>query len=299
MPPVVSAVMVNWNGGSTLLAALRSLAENPPSVPWEAIVVDNASSDGSADRVAAELPWVRLVRNRHNRGLAAANNQGIVASEAPYVLVCNPDIVVGDGAVDALLGVLERRPRAAWAVAKLLRPSGTVQTSVGDLPRLGDALLGRRWQRARTRTDLRGGFWWDAWPHDEELAVGHGMEACYLARRAAIAEFGLQDEAFRLDWEGIDWAERAWSAGWEVWFSPEAEVVHLGGVSVRQVPLRWVARSHRGMYRYFAKRSPAAARPLLAAAFGARGAIKAAAVAAGAWSYRAGLPDSVGDEAVG
>jgi len=298
--PVVSAVVVNWNGGDTLLDSLGSLAANPPSVPWEAIVVDNASTDGSPDRVAAELPWARLVRNDDNRGLAAANNQGIVASDAPYVLVCNPDIIVGPGAVDALLDVLERRPRAAWAVARLVRPDGTVQTSVGDLPRLGDALLGRRWQlvRADRRRDARQrGFWWDGWGHDEEVAIGHGMEACYLVRRAAIAEIGLQDDGFPLDWEGIDWAARAHDAGWEVWFCPAAEVVHLGGVSVRQVRFRWVVRSHRGMYRYFAKRSPVVARPLLGVAFGSRGLLKAAAMAVGAWSYRAGLPDSVADDA--
>jgi hypothetical protein len=299
MAPVVSAVFVNWNGGETLLRSLRSLAEHPPSVEWEAIVVDNASSDGSPDRVAAELPWVRVVRNRANRGLSAANNQGIAASEAPHVLVCNPDILFRDGAVDALLGVLDRRPRAAWAVARLLRPNGSIQTSVGDLPTLGDALLGRRWQLRRSGGREQRGFWWDGWAHDEELAIGHGMEACYLVRRAALADIGVQDERFPLDWEGIDWAARARDAGWEVWFCPDAEVVHLGGVSVRQVRFRWVLRSHRGMYRYFAKRSPAAARPLLAAAFCARGAMKAVAMAAGAWSYRSGLPDSVEDEEFG
>ncbi len=83
-------------------------------------------------------------------------------------------------------------------------------------------------------------------------------------RRAAIAEIGPQDEAFILDWEGIDWAARAAGAGWEIWFTPAAEVVHLGGASIRQAPLRWIAGSHRGMYRYFAKRgspvAPASAR---------------------------------------
>lgn len=292
--PVVAAVVVNWNGGDVLLATLRSLAAHPPSVPWEAVVVDNASTDGSVERVEAQLPEVRIVRNARNRGLAAGNNQGFAASAAPYVLVCNPDIIVGPGAVDALLDVLERRPRAAWAVARLRRPDGAVQTSVGDLPRLRDALLGRRWHVARGR-GARAGFWWDGWAHDEELAVGHGMEACYLVRRAAVDDFGPQDERFPLDWEGIDWAARAWDAGWEVWFAPAADVVHLGGVSVRQVPLRWVVRSHRGMYRYFAKRSPVPARPLLAVAVAVRAGVKAAAVAAGAWSYRSGLPDSVED----
>jgi len=99
-------------------------------------------------------------------------------------------------------------------------------------------------------------------------------------RKAALAEIGLQDERFFLDWEGIDWSARAHTAGWEVWFCPAARVRHIGGVSIRQAPLRWVVHSHRGMYRYFAKRRPPAARPLLAIAIAARAAVKAALVAA-------------------
>ena len=82
-------------------------------------------------------------------------------------------------------------------------------------------------------------------------------------------EIGLQDEDFFLDWEGIDWAARAREAGWEVWFCPAAEVVHVGGASIRQAEARWVLASHKGIYRYFRKRRPAVARPCLAAALAA------------------------------
>src|SRR5438105_1157017 len=74
--PQVSVVIVTWNSGLELLDCLRSLAANPPSVAWEAIVVDNGSTDGSISRVRAELPWVRVIANTRNRGLPAANNQG-------------------------------------------------------------------------------------------------------------------------------------------------------------------------------------------------------------------------------
>ncbi len=295
----LTAVVVGWNSGEALLGALRSLAEHPPAVPWEAILVDNASSDGSPDRVAAELPGVRVVRNRTNRGLAAANNQGIEASTGPWVLICNPDIVVGPGAIDALLAVMDRHPRAAFVVAKLVRPDGSPQTSAGDLPTLGEALLGRQVQQRRGASAGTGmgagdgdphGFWWDGWAHDEERRIGHGMEACFLVRRAALADIGLQDEGFPLDWEGIDWSARAAAAGWEVWFCPDAEVVHLGGVSLRQAQAAWVVRSHRGMYRYFAKRRSIAWRPLLAVAFAGRAALKLMGLKLRVADYRASHP---------
>jgi GT2 family glycosyltransferase len=101
-------------------------------------------------------------------------------------------------------------------------------------------------------------------------------------------EIGPQDEGFALDWEGIDWAERAAGAGWEIWFTPDATVVHAGGASIRQVPVRWIVGSHRGMYRYFAKRRPPAARPLLAAAFAARGLAKLGGLALRRTTYARG-----------
>ena len=227
----VSAIVVNWNGGSTVVATVRSLLQHRPSSPFEVIVVDNGSTDGSPDVLASTFAArdVRVQRNERNLGLAAANNQGIATARHDRLLICNPDVLVGAGTVDALLACLERHPRAAWCVPRLRRPDGSMQTAVGDLPRLGDALLGRRWTTQHSGD--RRGFWWDRFEHDEEVAVGHAMECCYLVRREAVEAFGAQDERYRLDWEGIDWAARAGAAGWEIWFCPEAEVVHLGLLS--------------------------------------------------------------------
>src|SRR3954452_13554921 len=102
MDPVISAVVVNWNGGDLVVDCLRSLLEHPPSVPLEVVLVDNASSDGSVERVRAELPEVRVIANARNLGLAAGNNQGIQASTAPFVLISNPDVLYDGGAVDQL-----------------------------------------------------------------------------------------------------------------------------------------------------------------------------------------------------
>jgi GT2 family glycosyltransferase len=272
---VVSAVVVNWNGGVTVRDCLRSLADNPPSVPWEAILVDNASSDGSVDRVRAELPWVRIIANDRNLGLAAGNNQGLRASRSPFALISNPDVVYQPGAIDALHDLLTRRERAAFAFARLRDRDGTLQIAAGDLPTLREALVGRSLGRRGGRAQ-KSGFWWNGWDHDQEKRIGHGLEASYLVRRSAIDQIGLQDERFRLDWEGIDWSARASEAGWEVWFCPEADVIHLGGVTIRQVPFRWIVSSHQGMYRYFRRRVPAPARPVLAAAIVARAGAKMA-----------------------
>jgi GT2 family glycosyltransferase len=280
----VSVVIVTWNSGQELLDCLRSLYAHPPSVAWQAIVVDNGSSDGSLERVRREHPAVRIIENRRNRGLAAANNQGILASSAPFVLISNPDVLYRDGSVDALLDLMARRPRAAFAVARHLHRDGSLQTSAGDLPSVADALLGHRLSHRRRRADGTR-MWWHDWPHDEERAIGHGAEACYLVRREALADIGLQDERFVLDWEGFDWSARAWSAGWEVWFSPAAAVTHLGGVSLRQAPGRWILATHRGMYQYLRGRTHPLLRPALAAIVSLRALVKCAAVGVGVPVY--------------
>jgi N-acetylglucosaminyl-diphospho-decaprenol L-rhamnosyltransferase len=295
MAALVSFVIVTWNSGAVVLDCLRSLAEHPPVTPAEVVVVDNGSADGTGAAVAGAHPGrlsgtgipLRVIANDANRGLPAANNQGIVAARGDALLICNPDTSFRPGAVDAMVATLDRHPRAAFVVPRLLYDDGRQQTSAGDLPTLGEALLGRQAQRHRSAGEPAG-FWWDGWAHDEERAIGRGHEAAYLVRRAAIEEVGLQDEAYRLDWEGVDWTARMATAGWEVWLCPGAEVVHLGGASIRQAPFRWIASSHRGMYRYFSRRSPAAARPALAVAIGARALVKSAAAVAKLASYERG-----------
>jgi N-acetylglucosaminyl-diphospho-decaprenol L-rhamnosyltransferase len=280
--PRIAIVVVTWNSRAVLGPCLDAIGEHPGPAPLEIVVVDNGSSDGTAE-LAREHPLApRVIVNGSNRGLAAANNQGIEAATAPFVMIANPDTLVTEGAIAALLDVLERRPRACFAVPRLRYPDGRPQSSAGGLPSLADAVLGRQVSAALGRRDS--GFWWDGWAHDEERRIGRGHEACYLVRRAAIDEFGLQDEGFGLDWEGIDWAARAAESGWEVWFTPAAEVIHVGGHSIRQARLRWIAGSHRGMYRYYAKRTTPVLRPLLAALIALRGGVKLLA-AAGPASY--------------
>lgn len=284
----VSVIVVNWNARDALARCLASLAAHPPPIPSEIIVVDNGSSDGSVEWLGAEDRGVRVIANRHNRGLPAANNQGLAAARGDALLICNPDVVFLPGAATALLDLLERRPRAAVVVPRLQYPDGALQTSAGDLPTLGEALKGRQAQRRRRLAGRPAGFWWDGWPHTEERPIGRGHEAAYLVRRSAIAEVGVQDERFRLDWEGIDWMARFRDGGWEIWLCPGAEVVHFGGASIRQVPFRWVVSSHRGMYRYFATRRPAYLRPLLAAVIAARAILKLATTGAGVAMYERG-----------
>ena len=285
--PTLSVVIVNWNARDAIAGCLRSFADQVVDGPTEVIVVDNGSTDGSVEAIRRTFPWVRLIANPSNRGLPAANNQGMVAARGELLLIANPDVIFREGAVSAMVATLSRHPRAGFVVPRIMYEDGTLATSAGDLPRVSEALFGRqalRW----VAPGAASGFWWDGWTHDEERAIGRGHEAAYLVRRDTVIDVGLQDERFALDWEGVEWTARVRRAGWEVWLSPGAEVIHLGGASIRQVPRRWIITSHLGMYRYFAPERPAWQRPLLAVAVGARACLKLSAAAAGGAVYERG-----------
>jgi N-acetylglucosaminyl-diphospho-decaprenol L-rhamnosyltransferase len=274
--PTVTAVVVTWNSASTIGTCVATLQQSLVPGGVHIVVVDNASSDATIDEVMRAGPAATVIRNRSNVGLAAANNQGIAVAESPWLLISNPDVIYERSTIDELIACANRHPRAAFVIPRLSYADGSLQTSVGDLPTCAQAMRGRRVSAARAAT---AGVWWDGWAHDEERQVGHGAESCYLVRKAAIDAAGPQDPRYFLDWEGIDWAERMRAAGWEVWFTPHAHAIHVEGVSIRQVKFRWVVRTHRGMYRYFAQRSQAWMRPALAALVILRAAVKLAAFA--------------------
>ena len=277
---LVSIVIVNWNARDYVLRCLQTLEQTPPPGPWEAIVVDNASDDGSAEAVRAAAPWAEIIANPDNRGLPAANNQGIAATSGRYVLISNADVVYRAGAIATLIDALERRSRAAIAVPQLIHEStGQLQASAGRLPTLREAVLG---SFGRGSSE---GHWLRNWSHDEERMIGYGAEAAYLVRREAIEAVGPQDERYPLDWEGVDWAARMAAGGWEIWFVPSAVVDHAAGASIKQAQARWVVLSHKGMYQYFSDRRSTWQKPLLAALFATRAVVKLALIKGGVPIY--------------
>jgi GT2 family glycosyltransferase len=263
----VTFVVVTWNSAATIVDLLDSIGASPSATKCAVIVIDNDSHDETVELVASHPSAPTLVKNSSNRGLAAANNQGLDLVTTEFACIANPDVVLDATCIAELVSCARRHPRAGFVLAKLRNPDGSLQPGVGDLPRLGEVLLGRR---ASLRRRQSAGIWWDGWAHDAEIAVGHGEEACYLVRKAAVDEVGGQDERYTLDWEGLDWSARMGKAGWEIWFCPSAGAVHIGGVSVRQAQVRWIVRSHRGMFMYFADRLPKVYRPILAATFATR-----------------------------
>jgi GT2 family glycosyltransferase len=231
--PIVDVVVVSWNVRTELLACLDAVVASD-GVDVRPIVVDNASTDGSADAVAQRHARVQLIRNPDNRGFARAANQGIASGRAPWVLLLNPDTVVAPDAIARLVAHLDGLPGHAMVVPQLTDAAGHAEQSAFLFPSISVALMfavGAHHvlpRSLRQRLLLPGH--WGASPQDVPWAIG----AVMLVRRSAIERVGLLDESFFVYAEDMEWCQRMWSAGMRIRFTPEVSVVHHGNRSGAQ-----------------------------------------------------------------
>ena len=278
MTPEVSAVVVNYNAGNELALALESIVADCAQIPWEAVIVDNASTDGSAD-VVERFPHSRLIRNPVNIGFARAVNQGVVVARAPLLLFINPDCRLMPGAISALRSVLEREASCAIAGPRILDPDGSVQGSARGDPNMLTGLFGRTGALrvllpflpvARRNVVAAAAVRTSA----SRLVVDWLSGACMLVRRDAFLETGGFDERFFLYWEDADLCRRIRARGHHVRYVPGATAVHHVGRSSRTARHASIRAFHASAYLYYATHvAPGALNPrrlLARALLGAR-----------------------------
>jgi len=244
--------IVSWRTRELLRACLRT-AVGQPEVAWT-VVVDNSSNDGTVEMVRAEFPEVHLIANAVNRGYAAANNQGISAGEAPFVLLLNPDTALMPGALGALLEEMQEDPKLGAVAPQLVLPDGSVERSCRSFPEpaaLFCAAVGL--SRLFPRSAAFGRYRMTYWDHDSRREVDQPMASALLLRRAALEEIGLFDESIPLYFNDVDLCYRLWQAGRKIVFQPAAKVLHHHGSSTGQARPRAVLESHRSLIRFYRK----------------------------------------------
>ncbi|HEY4346693.1 MAG TPA: glycosyltransferase family 2 protein [Gaiellaceae bacterium] len=221
----VTVVVVTWNAAEHVERCLASVEGYP------AIVVDNGSTDGTVALVREGFSDVEVIE-QENRGMGGGNNAGIRAASTRYWFLLNSDAwVVGDG-LDRLVSFADAHPEAAVVGPRLENPDGSLQRSVrGDptLWRLATEYLFLR--KLAPRSAAFNAFYGAGFAHDAVREVESLQGAALLVRAEAAAAVGLFDEAFFMFSEETDWLYRFRSAGWKVMFTPDAEVIHVGGAS--------------------------------------------------------------------
>jgi N-acetylglucosaminyl-diphospho-decaprenol L-rhamnosyltransferase len=252
--PRWAAVVVNYESGPLLLAAVESLTADDSAGPAEVVVVDNGSSDGSAAAVRSARPEVRVLTPGENVGYARAANLGIAATAAPVVVVCNPDLVQRAGTAAALLARLDAEPDLAAVGPQIHDEDGEVYPSARSQPPLvdavGHALLGGIWPgnpASRRYRQL------DAHP-DVARDVDWISGASIWLRRSALRSVGGWDEGYFMYVEDVDLCWRLRRLGWRVAYEPAGLVVHVQGASTRRHPYRSIVAHHRSLVRFADKR---------------------------------------------
>ena len=230
-------------------------------------MLDNASTDGTAEAIREQYPGVGVIEQPFRAGFGANNNTLIRATTAPYVYLLNPDTVSEEGSVRRLADVLDRERRAAAVGPRVVFGDGRTQDTAWRFPSplmclRGAVTLGRG---GLTQSD-------SATPRRVDWA----MACALMVRRTALDEVGLFDEGFFMYSEETDLERRLADAGWEVRFTPAVTVVHHQGRSSATVPERRVNEQWRGRERYWLKHHSGPGRRIAATALGVQYALLAA-----------------------
>ena len=231
----VSVIIVSWNTQDILRNCLRSIYEQGGDVDFEVIVIDNASTDGSAEMVRKDFPQVILIENSENRGFAAANNQGIAIIKGRYVLLLNSDTIILDNAIDKTLYFADAHPESAVVGCRVLNPDRTLQRTCFMFPSILNMLLSSTYLYKLFPKNKFFGREQMAWWDRSDVREVEVVTGCFmLIRQKAIQQVGTMDEQFFMYGEETDLCYRFRQAGWKVMFTPVCEIIHLGGQSSRQ-----------------------------------------------------------------
>ncbi len=253
---IVSVCMVSLNAWAVLQDCLVSLGRGAPGVDYEVIIVDNASTDGTPERLGANYPHVHLIRSDRNIGFTRATNLAIAQSTGEYLLWLNTDTILQHDTIPGLVDFLEAHPRAGIVGPKVLNADGTFQPQCRrGMPTplallLYKLQLDRLWPSSR----LAGQYLLTYLPVDKPNRVEAVSGCCLLSRRQVWDDVGPLDEAFFGFGEDLDWCIRARDAGWEVWYYPGSQLIHLKGQGgVHTHPYHKIWGIHQAMWVFYRK----------------------------------------------
>ncbi|HLF87998.1 MAG TPA: glycosyltransferase family 2 protein [Anaerolineales bacterium] len=246
----ISIVIVNWNTRELLGKCLTSIYSSMPSGELEIWVVDNASTDNSCEMVKQLFPAVNIIENQTNTGFAQANNQAVQCSNAKFVLLLNPDTELMPGALEKLVSFIQASPRTGAVGPRTLNPDKSLQTSCFPTPTLSREFW-RLFHLDKFRTF--GVYDMERWETHSGRKVDILLGACLLIRKEALDEVGLLSEEYFMYTEEVDICYRLGQRGWELYWIPEAEIIHYGGQSTRQVSRQMFIHLYQSKLLFFKK----------------------------------------------
>jgi len=265
----LSIVIVSFNTCDVTRRCLEAIMAQARGLEYEIIVVDNASSDDTVAMIRNEFPSVKIICNTGNKGFAAGQNTGLKQAQGEYLMILNSDVILLNNAASILVERLCSGPSDVGVVGpRIQNPDGSLAPSARrailskPVILLGQINRHFRFKRFLPEKWLRRYFgfilgrWHDNYARHEQTGTVDFVDGmCLLVKRAVLEQVGLFDEQFFFDWEITDLSNRIRAGGWKIEFYPEAQVIHLGHSSRRQMS-RIIVESHRSELIYYAKHAP-------------------------------------------
>lgn len=243
--------IINWNTREFLDQCLSSVFETVRGIDFDVVVVDNASSDGSTDMVREKYPLVRLIENRENVGFARANNQAYDVAAGRLFMLLNSDTICLPDAIGRLVRFMDEHSEAGVVGPLVLNSDRTLQFSWARFPTLWTEAIGRLDRRIREMADIPDTV--EKVKHLGAFTTDWVGGCCLIVRKDAADQVGPMDDSLFMYCEETDWCYRLRRAGWEVWVEPNAEIIHLGGMSSKLNAPRCGSALRESKVAYFRK----------------------------------------------
>jgi hypothetical protein len=251
---LVSLVIPSWNQRELLIECLSSILNSLSRLKREIIVVDDASSDGTAEYIRNNFTEVKLLRNNLNEGYAKSVNKGVEASRGEMIFLLNNDVVFVEDPIDKLAECLVRNKDAGAAAPLLYYPDGRFQISCRRFPTPAALIL------EKLRINRAGRF--NRWKltEEEHLKGGHvpqPMASSILIKRECWNAAGPFDERFPIFFNDVDWCYRVYKdTGYKIYLCPDVRMVHHAGATVETLKFRKKREFYKGLIRFYLKHFP-------------------------------------------
>lgn len=251
----LSIVTISTNEGDQLVDSVRSVRAGIEGLKIEYFVIDNASTDMTAD-VVGKHAEIELISNSILKGFATNNNMALERSTGRYVLLLNPDTILEPDTLPYMVKYMDEHPEIGASSCKLVNPDGSIQHTARRFPTPGAILA--RWahlDRIFPNLKILKNYLMSDWDHDAERDVDWLVGAFLLVRRDVMDQIGMLDTSFDpLYYEDIDWCYRIRKEGWRIRYVPHVKIVHLyDRESAQTLFNKWTIVHLRNILRFFWK----------------------------------------------
>ena len=223
----VSVVIISWKMKDLLQRCLQSIYKFTSGVKLEIIVIDNNSQDGTSEMIENQFPKIGLIKNKENRGVAPARNQGIEIAKGKYILILDADVELIENSIQKLFEFMESNANCGIVGSKLISTDHQLQYSCKRFPNLFSFIFRRleHFDTIRNSKTLRYHTMQD-WDHKEIKEVDYLIGACQFIRTNVIKKIGMYDDNIFYGPEDIDFCLRIWKVGYKVIYYPHTQIIH-------------------------------------------------------------------------